>query len=82
MVITGLTRNQFASNRTRVRIPFPPPIKNDLESSKSFFVLGFEYVRPNFCGCSADQKVFLNYIHGLIVISAFSILMPVAVTSY
>ena len=25
MVITGLTRNQFASNRTRVRIPHSPP---------------------------------------------------------
>ena len=25
MVITGLTRNQFASNRTRVRIPPSPP---------------------------------------------------------
>ena len=25
MVITGLTRNQFASNRTRVRIPSSPP---------------------------------------------------------
>ena len=25
VVITGLTRNQFASNRTRVRIPPPPP---------------------------------------------------------
>jgi hypothetical protein len=27
VVITGLTRNQFASNRTRVRIPPPPPSK-------------------------------------------------------
>ncbi len=25
MVITGLIRNQFASNRTWVRIPHPPP---------------------------------------------------------
>ena len=25
MVITGLTRNQFASNRTGVRIPLSPP---------------------------------------------------------
>ncbi len=28
MVITGLTRNQFASNRTWVRIPHSPPKNN------------------------------------------------------
>ena len=31
MVITGLTRNQFARKRTRVRIPFPPPNKTDAD---------------------------------------------------
>ena len=37
-VITGLTRNQFVGNHTWVRIPPLPPMKNDLESSKSFFI--------------------------------------------
>ena len=32
MVITGLTRNQFALTRTRVRIPLSPPTKNALLS--------------------------------------------------
>ena len=35
MVITGLTRNQFASNRTRVRIPLSPPEKNPHLSATS-----------------------------------------------
>ena len=33
-----ISRNAFALPGTWVRIPHPPPIKNDLESSKSFFI--------------------------------------------
>ena len=35
MVITGLTRNQFALTRTRVRIPLSPPNKKPLLSTKA-----------------------------------------------
>ncbi len=38
MVITGLTRNQFASNRTRVRIPPSPPKRLNFEPLIFFFV--------------------------------------------
>ena len=41
MVITGLTRNQFASNRTRVRIPLSPP-ENDKFRQK---LVVFSYIR-------------------------------------
>ena len=37
MVITGLTRNQFAGNRTRVRIPPSPPRRNELRSFRFFY---------------------------------------------
>ena len=42
MVITGLTRNQFASNRTWVRIPSSPPLGNNTNpDDKLEFVLFF-----------------------------------------
>ena len=40
MVITGLTRNQFGSNPTRVRIPSSPPIL----TKNTFETIGFERV--------------------------------------
>ena len=43
MVITGLTRNQFASNRTRVRIPPSPPSKNPVTMRVSGFFLFYTH---------------------------------------
>ena len=44
MVITGLTRNQFASNRTWVRIPSSPP-KSPVNSRVSVHKDVFSYER-------------------------------------
>ena len=42
VVITGLTRNQFARKRTRVRIPSSPPLGNNTNpDDKLEFVLFF-----------------------------------------
>ena len=42
VVITGLTRNQFARKRTRVRIPSSPPdVNNTNTETNSGFVLFF-----------------------------------------
>ena len=44
MVITGLTRNQFGSNPTRVRIPLSPPskgYKKDVAPETPDFIGGF-----------------------------------------
>ena len=42
MVITGLTRNQFAGNRTWVRIPpAPPPKKPVIKPIAGFFLMSF-----------------------------------------
>ena len=42
VVITGLTRNQFARKRTRVRIPSSPPLVNNTNpDDKLEFVLFF-----------------------------------------
>ena len=44
MVITGLTRNQFAGNRTWVRIPPSPPSKDykkDVAPKTPDFIGGF-----------------------------------------
>ena len=38
VVITGLTRNQFASNRTWVRIPSSPPIRLENTMFSSLFL--------------------------------------------
>ena len=40
VVITGLTRNQFARNRTRVRIPPSAPKENTLYGCFSFGIVG------------------------------------------
>ena len=46
MVITGLTRNQFARNRTGVRIPLSPPQQESTLEGAFFVVMentmGFE----------------------------------------
>ena len=38
VVITGLTRNQFVSNHTRVRIPLSPPNKKDTPCGCPFYL--------------------------------------------
>ncbi len=48
VVITGLTRNQFASNRTGVRIPPSPPEREEMElRSISFFVFSILFDSSN-----------------------------------
>ena len=44
VVITGLTRNQFGSNPTRVRIPPAAPCKDDY-----FDTMGIGVIVPTFC---------------------------------
>ena len=41
MVITGLTRNQFGSNPTRVRIPHSPPKKSSKQAGLLDFLFCF-----------------------------------------
>ena len=50
MVITGLTRNQFAGNRTWVRIPPAAPKAPEADASGAFFILTGERNRRT---CSA-----------------------------
>ena len=50
MVITGLTRNQFARKRTRVRIPSSPPIL----TKNTFETIGFERVFVAFAQAGRD----------------------------
>ena len=49
MVITGLTRNQFAGNRTWVRIPPAPPFV-DLDALKRWGYFNFQIIKKIFCG--------------------------------
>ena len=66
MVITGLTRNQFAGNGTRVRIPPSPPskgYKKDIATEKTlilseFFL--FLWVKFYFSVCTYKKDIFLN----------------------
>ena len=53
MVITGLTRNQFESNLTRVRIPLSPPK----------FVGSFKSCRLFLCNFSTFDGRFLDFLN-------------------
>ena len=55
VVITGLTRNQFARKRTRVRIPSSPPIL----TKNTFETIGFE--RVFCCICTSGPRFFRDF---------------------
>ena len=74
MVITGLTRNQFAGNRTWVRIPPAPPVfvKRGLLHNESFaavlFLFGCYFTAPYLLFstvCTAFEKFFKIFFAGL-----------------
>ena len=53
VVITGLTRNQFASNRTRVRIPLSPPL---WAQNRRFWALFLSILLDFWCSFPTFEK--------------------------
>ncbi len=63
MVITGLTRNQFAGNRTWVRIPPSPPTNNrNFDTSCGYFLLWYN-----------EKKAVINLISYSDITKLFSL---------
>ena len=71
VVITGLTRNQFVSNHTRVRIPPSAPNKNGNFDTKLPFIFmpkmpiykGFPKLEKFYCDFLSE---YLQYVFGFL----------------
>ena len=57
VVITGLTRNQFVSNHTRVRIPPSAPSKNGLIDTTVLFFYAFKKVYKRVANRGSPIKI-------------------------
>ncbi len=90
MVITGLTRNQFASNRTRVRIPPSPPkfLDNFLLLKKvviyfvKIFIFSFIFSHKEAFKMNTLLSVSVALLAGLLMTRAFKPLKLPSVTAY